>query len=326
MDFARASSLPWLQDAQAALLRLREQSRLPHALLILAREGVGAEWLAQWMAAVSLCESAAAPCGQCASCTLLRADSHPDLHRVEREEDAQQVKIEQVRELIDALHYTSYRGGYKVGVLFGAERLNAAGANAFLKTLEEPPPQTLLMLVATPNHRLPATIASRCQKLPVPIPETSQAIAWLGEQGIERPEAALRLALAQGAPLVALEFSAEIVQSVTQEMSRDLAQLEAVRADPSLAAERWLKSEFPLRLMWLENWITDRVRTLSAGDAASLKSVDAVGLPGALLKAKIRTLFRFLDDVRELKRLVTTSVNMQLALEGVLIRQFIQDR
>lgn len=326
MDFARASSLPWLRESQAALLRLREQSRLPHALLIPAREGVGAEPLAQWMAAVSLCESAAAPCGRCASCALLRADNHPDLHQVEREEDAQQVKIEQVRELIDALHYTSFRGGYKVGILFGAERLNAAGANAFLKTLEEPSPQTLLMLVAAPNHRLPATIASRCHKLPVPIPDGAQAIAWLGEQGIERSQAALRLALAQGAPLVALEFSAEIVQSLNQEMSRDLAQLEAARIDPSLAAERWLKSDFALRLRWLENWITDRVRVLSAGDAASLKSVDVVGLSGALLKAKIRTLFRFLDEVRELKRLVTTSANMQLALEGVLIGQFIQDR
>ena len=326
MDFDYAASLPWLEQLRAGLLRLRQQSRMPHALLILANDGIGAESLAQWMAAVALCESAAVPCGTCASCALLRADNHPDLHRVEREEDAQQVKIEQVRELIDALHYTSYRGAYKVGILAGAQRLNAAGANAFLKTLEEPPPDTLLMLVATPNHRLPATIASRCHRLVVAVPDSSQAVEWLVGQGVARPEAAQRLALAQGAPLLALDFGGETVQSVMQEMSRDLAQLEAAHTDPSLAAERWLKSEFPLRLMWLENWITDRVRALSAGESVSLKSVDAVGLPTALLKAKIRRYFQFLDDVRELKRLAATSVSMQLALEGVLIRQFNQDR
>ena len=75
----------------------------------------------------------------CASCRLLRADSHPDAHVVRLEEDAQQIKVDQVRELIESLTLKSYRGGYKVGVIEGAEALNANGANAFLKTWRSRP-------------------------------------------------------------------------------------------------------------------------------------------------------------------------------------------
>jgi len=71
---------------------------------------------------------------------LLRSDSHPDAHVVRLEEDAQQIKIDQVRQLIDSLKLKSYRGGHKVGVIEGAEALNTNGAMPFLKTLENRPP------------------------------------------------------------------------------------------------------------------------------------------------------------------------------------------
>lgn len=323
MDFESAPAIPWLNDVCSGLQRTREQGRLPHALLILARDGLGAVPLAHWIAAATLCESAGSPCGACPSCTLLRAGSHPDLHQVVREEDAHEVKVDQVRGLIEAMQKTSYRGGWKVSIVFEAHLLNLSAANSFLKTLEEPPPGTLLILVSGPNHRLPATIASRCRRLAIPVPDRPAAIAWLATKGIGRPEAEKRLALAQGAPFTALEFAADTAPAIDREMSRDLADLVASRIDPSLAAERWLKTDFPLRLMWLENWITDRVRTLGAADPAALKSVDAVGLSGALLKAKIQRQFRFLDEVQDLKQL-PGGINMQLALEGVLIRQFFE--
>src|SRR6202035_930997 len=119
------------------------------------------------------------PCGACSSCRLLRSDSHPDSYIVRLEEDARQIKVDQVRGLIESLSLKSYRGGYKVGVIEGAEALNANGANAFLKTLEEPTANTLLIMIARPSHRLPATIASRCLRLTLSTPPTEAAIAWL---------------------------------------------------------------------------------------------------------------------------------------------------
>ena len=180
MDFLSADSLPWLQAAQQRLRGARAAQRMPHSLLLLSAPGLGAEQLANWITALTLCESQGVrPCGVCASCRLLSADSHPDSHIVRLEEDARQIKVEQVRGLIESLTLKSYRGGYKVGVIEGAECLNANGANAFLKTLEEPTQNTVLIMIAKPSHRLPATIASRCLRLYLQPPSTEAALAWL---------------------------------------------------------------------------------------------------------------------------------------------------
>src|ERR1700723_2684940 len=166
MDFLSANSLPWLGQAQQRLQAALESGHLPHSLLVLSVPGLGAEQLARWITALALCESPGTrPCDACPSCRLLRSDSHPDAHVVRLEDDAQQIKVDQVGGLIESLALKSYRGGYKVGGIEGAEALNANGANAFLKTLEEPSANTVLIMVARPNHRLPGTIASRCRGL-----------------------------------------------------------------------------------------------------------------------------------------------------------------
>jgi hypothetical protein len=138
VDFLSAGDWPWLDGARQRLRAAFAAQRLPHSLLLLSAPGLGAEQLANWITALALCDSLESrPCGVCASCQLLRSDSHPDSHVVRLEEDAHQIKIDQVRALIESLALKSYRGGYKVGVIEGAELLNANGANAFLKTLEE---------------------------------------------------------------------------------------------------------------------------------------------------------------------------------------------
>ncbi len=180
MDFLSADALPWLKDVQQRLRSSLDSGRLPHSLLVLAAPGLGAEQLAHWIIALTLCERPdARPCDVCVACRLLRSDTHPDVHVLRLEDDAQQIKVDQVRELIESLALKSYRGGFKVGVIEAAEALNAHGANAFLKTLEEPTPNTLLIMIARPSHRLPATIASRCQRLTLRPPATADAVQWL---------------------------------------------------------------------------------------------------------------------------------------------------
>jgi DNA polymerase-3 subunit delta' len=256
---------------------------------------------------------------------LLRSDSHPDSHFVRLEEDAQQIKVDQVRALIDSLSLKSYRGGYKVGVIEGAESLNANGANAFLKTLEEPGANTVLILIARPSHRLPATIASRCLRLVLTAPPTQTAVAWL--QGRAQAEAGAaaaaqswhaELTLAGGAPLRALEFAQVGVAALDADMRESLRQLAAGSVDVTLLADRWVKSDPGLRIIWLENWITQRVHTALGADI-SPQSAEPVRLPAALLKPKIRALFELLDAARDLRRLASTGMNQQLALEALLL-------
>ena len=331
MDFLSADSLPWLNSAQQRLRASLAAQRLPHSLLLLSAPGLGAEHLANWIAALALCESpGAGPCGACASCQLLRADTHPDSYLVRLEKDAQQIKVDQVRELIESLSLKSYRGGYKVGIIEGAEALNANGANAFLKTLEEPTANTVLIMIARPSHRLPATIASRCLRLTLVPPPTDVALAWLEarakaspKSGTEPAAAAAQswdaaLSLAGGAPLLALELDAVGIAALDADMRESLRRLGAGSVDVTLLADQWMRSNPGLRITWLENWITRRVHA-SLGGATSHQSGEPVRLPAALLKPKIRALFELLDASHEIRRLVSTGMNQQLALEALLV-------
>ena len=319
MDFLSADSLPWLAEIQARLRGAHAARRLPPALLIVSAQGLGAEPLAAWIAALALCEApSGAPCGACASCVLLRADTHPDVHIVRLLEDAQQIKVDQIRELIESLSLSSYRGRRKLALVAEAETMNANGANALLKTLEEPSGDTLLILIARPSHRLPATIASRCQRLVLRAPTRADALEWLAGRapGAASWEAALDLA--GGAPLAALELPREAIGRLDEEMREALRRLASGSVDVSLLAEAWAKSDWQLKLIWLENWITRSVQADLAG-VNSLQTAEPVRLPAALLKPKIRALFELLDSSRELRRLGSTGVNQQLALESLLL-------
>jgi DNA polymerase-3 subunit delta' len=319
VDFLRADALPWLRTIQQRLRDAQLAARLPQSSLLLSTPGLGAEHLANWMAALALCDSPGErPCGACASCALLRSDSHPDHHVVRLEEDAKQIKVDQVRELIAALSLTSYRGGYKVGVIEGAETLNANGANAFLKTLEEPSQDTMLVMIARPSHRLPATIASRCLRVALRPPAVEEAVAWLESQG--RPDQHWRaaLTLAGGAPLLALELNDAGIAALDKEMQEGMRAIAAGAVDVTLVAEQWVRTSLGLRLAWLENWITRRIHA-HLGEGNSNQSAERVRLPAALLKPKIRALFELLDGARDMRRLSSTGVNQQLALETLLL-------
>jgi DNA polymerase-3 subunit delta' len=319
VDFLNADTLPWLHVYQQRVRDSLEAERLPHSTLLLSAPGLGAESLANWMAALALCESSAErPCGVCASCSLLRSDSHPDYHPVRLEEDAKQIKVDQIRELIGVLALKSYRGGYKVSVIEGAEALNTNGANAFLKTLEEPSADTMLIMIARPTHRLPATIASRCLRLTLRCPARPAATAWLKAHGNPDQNWEAALELAGGAPLSALELHAAGIASLESEMQESMRSLASGAVDVTLLADHWVRTNLGLRLAWLENWITRRVHT-HLGGADSTQSAERVRLPAALLKPKIRALFELLDAARDMRRIASTGINQQLALEALLL-------
>jgi DNA polymerase-3 subunit delta' len=249
---------------------------------------------------------------------LLRSDTHPDYYPVKLEDKALQIKVDQIRELSGSLALKSYRGGYKVGVVEGAEALNTAAANAFLKTLEEPTGHTLLILIARPSHRLPATIASRCLRIPLRTPPRDMALQWLEAQGAagQRWDAALELAW--GAPLLALELNGPGIAALDADMRDSLRAIAGGKVDVTLLAEQWARSDLGLRLVWLENWITRRVHA-SLGGTGPHQTAERARLPAALLKPKISPLFELLDATRDLRRLASTGMNHQLALEALLL-------
>jgi len=235
VDASGSLPLPWLAGPLAAALATHRG----HALLVHGAAGVGVLTFALVLAQAWLCEGegegeggASArsaefrPCGRCGSCRLVQSRVHPDLLVLlpetlrrahdwplggdKEEEDAKkkpsrQIRIDEVRTVIDWATRTSARGRGKVAVLHPAEALNVQSANALLKTLEEPPAGTRLLLTAGDPALLLPTVRSRCQRLSLPGPAADVAAAWLAAQGVAQPE--VLLAACCGRPLDALALA-----------------------------------------------------------------------------------------------------------------------
>jgi DNA polymerase-3 subunit delta' len=311
---------PWAAAHTAALAQALSDGRLPHALLIHEAPGAGGEWLASWLAKLLLCqERAQAPCGRCTACRRVAARQHPDLHWLGLEEESREIRIDQVRSLAADLALKSHAGGYKVGVITPADALNRFAANALLKTLEEPPGATVLVLVATQPSRLPATIRSRCQRLYLRAPQRAQSLAWLAAaKGAGDWSAALD-ALGE-APMLLIQGDAAELAEIGADSRRTLDALAQGSADPVSTAERWARAALALRLVCFENWLTERIRRVHAGGSFLTEVRSAPYLPGGRTFLNIRELFGLMDGVRDLRAALDAPLNKGLALE-VLFRQ-----
>jgi DNA polymerase-3 subunit delta' len=195
--------------------------QLPHSLLLIGQKGLGKFDLAKQFAASLLCEAPQTDglaCGKCLACNWYAQGNHPDFRLLQpdalgEESDAeegkkkpsQQITIDQVRGLDEFLNVGTHRGGLRIVLVNPTEAMNRNTANALLKTLEEPAAGTLFLLVSSEPMRLLPTIRSRCQVVPVPIPQPRQAEQVLTDAGIT--EAARWLALAGGSPGLALSMA-----------------------------------------------------------------------------------------------------------------------
>lgn len=172
---------PWLANPWQQWQQSQQLGRSGHALLVHGPSGVGKSQLAAHIGASLLCESnrnGEPACGLCKQCRLLNNGAHPD--RIELHPDGNQIKIDAVRQLIEALAATGHQSQQRVVIIHNAELLNHAAANALLKTLEEPMPGVNLLLVCNSADKLLPTIISRCQKLMVPQPAWKQVAEFLG--------------------------------------------------------------------------------------------------------------------------------------------------
>lgn len=262
--------LPWQHETARAWLAGRE--RFAHAWLIHGAAGIGKTRFARAAAASLLCEAPreAMACGVCDACLWLRSGNHPDLRllrpdalaqaegQLEADEAApargkapsREIRIEQVRALETWLNTATHRGGLRVIVLYPAQALNAISANALLKVLEEPAPNTVFLIVADALDLILPTLVSRCRRLPLATPAPAVAAAWLAEAGVDADSARAHLAAAGGAPLAALAAHAEGAAACPGWLARWLAAAADGRAAGMLAelvpelekmpAARWL--------------------------------------------------------------------------------------
>ncbi|GAB3551283.1 DNA polymerase III subunit delta' [Noviherbaspirillum agri] len=259
------------------------RERLPHAILFHGPQGIGKTAFAERFAQALLCESPGAdghPCGQCASCGWFAQYNHPDYRRVRPEaleegdvaegEEAgdtadgkksakaaktpsKEIKIDQIRALADFMNVSTHRQGMRVILMYPAEALNTAAANALLKTLEEPPPNTMFLLVSNSLERLLPTILSRCRKFALAMPLQEEALAWLQQQGVD--DADIWLAEQGGAPLAAHAVAQSEVRETMDDFLRSLARPGVENALKT--AEKLQKSPVVDLVAWLQRWLYD---------------------------------------------------------------------
>ena len=186
-----------------------------HAYLLTGQAQVGKRTLARRAAASIICtaEPSERPCGTCRACDQVGRDAHPDVLVLQPDEGHVRIRVRQIRAFEHDVALKPYEAPRKVALIFGVDRIEVEAANALLKTLEEPPEGTVLLLTAADASQVSATIASRCQEValrPVPAEEIERAMI---ERGAEPERATLLARLAGGRPgwaLAALEDDAQL--------------------------------------------------------------------------------------------------------------------
>jgi DNA polymerase-3 subunit delta' len=325
--------LPWLNAAWEALAQRR--SALPHALLIHGPPGLGKTILARTFAQSLLCETPSAggfPCGRCPACGWFALGNHPDFRVVEPEAlseattptegeappkagaaPSRQIKVDQVRELQGFLSVGTHRGGVRVILVRPAEAMNAATANALLKSLEEPPPRTLFLLVSSAPDRLLPTVRSRCQRVAVTAAAPETALPWLAGQGLKDPEARLRHA--GRAPLAAMEEDGETARA-REALTASLARPDATALDLADACQGVAPD---VVVGWLQKWAYDLVAARSGGairyNVRQESAVRAIarGLPRAAL-------LRFERSLSAARAVALHPLNARLFIEEICLR------
>ncbi len=313
------------RESIEALRRIARSGSLGHAYLFAGPRGVGKATVARTWLTGLLCERGPGdPCGECGACRRAAAGHHPDLHVLEPEGAGRMIRIDAVRTLCHQLAFPPLEGRHKAALLDDAHRLNAAAANALLKTLEEPTPQTTFVLVTDRLHALPATIRSRCQLVRFHAVPRGDIETILRGRGVSPEAASIAAGLAAGSVGRALELAQGDVAS---ERAQWLARLQRIGSlgavDRGVAAEEMAASVDKMErvLELLRAWYRDVLVVQCAGPLDSLVNSDcldalrqtAARMGTSRILASIEAVEGVLGDMR-------FHVNRRLAAEVLLAR------
>jgi len=248
----------WLNEAFAQIIKSFNADKLPHGLLLVAPNQSGKQLFASSLAKSLLCkqttEQLKKACGQCKSCLLIDAKSHPDLSLVDclldnKGKQKKSIGIDQIRQLTNKLIETPQLGGWRIAVIVSVEKMTRGAFNAILKTLEEPGDKTLVLMLANSLQQVPATIKSRCQLMRLKLTE-QQLIPWLTKTAeCNESQAIDALNQCHFAPFAALEYIREGTGKIYEALNQALDNILATHltADEFLSEYSHLEDQ-----LWLQ--------------------------------------------------------------------------
>lgn len=294
---------------------------LAHAFWLRGPRGVGKAALVEWLARCQWCtqSNAGQPCGRCTACVQVGGHSHPDLCWVARAEDAQRITIDQIRELKNFTHLTSWHGHQRLAVIDGVGDMNDEAANALLKVLEEPAAGVRLFLLDHETQRPLATLRSRCVDLYCGLVPAADVATWLVAKGAEPSQAQELAHEANGRPGKAKQLlDDESEQRARQEVaSRFLAY--------------WSTGDWSGLQVWLNGQLGGKGANLAASENRELAtqwltiwlevSRDTImykaGLPALMRYQNLKTGVQLVSARVSLEGLLAASRALQGALRAI---------
>lgn len=307
---------------------MQQRASLPHALLLRGCAGIGKQDFALELARSLLCKTPVEThaCGVCANCVWFKEMHHPDFRLISPEEaesadDApkkkaakkSQISVAQIRQLIDYLSLSQHEAnGYRVILIAPAETLNIASANALLKMLEEPPANTLFLLVSNQPQRLLPTIISRCQAIDMPLPSKQDALNWLKQQNVTNAESLLDYA--GGAPLTALQASADT--GLTNDLIKQLAL--GAKLQPFMCAPALLSLGMERAIDALQKWIFD-LTAYKLTQKSQYHAQHIIALQALCKSVNLNLLFSFQQKLVDAKKMANHPLSNEMQLENILL-------
>ena len=305
------------------LARVIKTRRLPHAYLFAGIGGIGKRLTALALSKVLLCSSPDPEhCGSCADCIQVDHHNHPDFLTLEPKNNS--IPIDSIRYLRQQLSWKSYRGKYKICIIDDAEKMTTQAQNALLKTLEEPPPHSLIILITPQPYRLLPTIASRCQRLNFePLPISVVAELTMERRKIDEPAAYLTAHLSGGslgkAMTLDIEYCKEMRDSwagLSKVPSKGKGE-ELFRLAEGLSKER---NDVELTLDFLRIWYRDVIlyKIYERQDCLVLKDkAGEIAVHSSFWK--MENLINAVSLIDEYHRALEYNVNPQLTLESLFL-------
>jgi DNA polymerase-3 subunit delta' len=321
-------------DAQVeGFRRAVHRGRLAHAYLFTGAAGVGKRLFAVELAKALLCENANEDtlegCDRCPACVQVASNSHPDFFTAERPPDALEFPIDLMRQLCQSFALKSARGRGKVVLIDDADDLNEEAANCFLKTLEEPPPRSILILIGSTPDRQLQTIVSRCQVVRFAPLAAELVEELLRTEGVQDSALRARLVrLSAGSPGMAKEladpalweFRRGLLEGLTRTpiASVDLSRkwMDFVEEAGKESAAQRRRAQLVLRL--IIDFLDDALTVAINGTPRRSEADDRVGLETLARRAGPDRLLEALERCLEADRQIDRRVQLVLILEGLM--------
>ncbi len=302
------------QDDTIGLLRgILKTGVIAHCYLFSGEDGVGKTLAAHEFAKALICrETEADSCGVCSACRRIDSGTHPDVQVIGG--DDRQIKIDQVRLIETCLSRKSFEGGLKVVVVKDADTMNPAAANAFLKTLEEPPDSSILILVSSRSDLLPETIRSRTQKiLFYPLPKT-EIEKVLSAQSV--PDAELRAVLSGG------RLSKALDPNLCRDRDEFLKGFDMALRGTADADQLWKDRQDIDE--WFDHaiaWIRDLMVYKSSKNPSLLVNADQEArVKNAVKDTTLKALSKLLSELFRLRQLLRFNLNKHLTFQHILMQ------